>query len=151
MVEQFCSGNFQSEPEEYRTQSENRNESQPRKSKSGNVLVMLIILIVIIVLINSCSNFFKGEPPIIGDHKTETVPAKGIVWEDFRESDLGYKNRYGVWEEIVEQQVQGCDMTFAEFKEEVLKYNPRLKEDGYEFKKNVIYKLPECSNNSPGK
>jgi hypothetical protein len=49
-----------------------------------------------------------------------------------------------VWFEIVMSQVEGSGMTARQFFDQVVERNPALARDGYEFKKDKLYLLPQC-------
>jgi len=67
-----------------------------------------------------------------------------IVWVQHRPDDLGRKSRSKVWEQIVSDEVKASGMTPGKFYDLVVKHNPQLVEDDYEFKKGKTYLLPEC-------
>ena len=67
-----------------------------------------------------------------------------IVWEEYPFDDLANKNRSMVWEEIVLTEVEGSGMTASQFYDLVVEKNPHLAVDGYEFKGDKKYLLPEC-------
>lgn len=50
-------------------------------------------------------------------------------------------NRWDAWEKFVQPRI--TELNWAEFKEEVVKYNPQLIEDEYIFLQNKTYLMPE--------
>jgi hypothetical protein len=67
-----------------------------------------------------------------------------VVWVEHPANDLAGKNRSMVWFEIVMSQVEGSGMTARQFFDQVVERNPELAQDGYEFKEDKLYLLPEC-------
>jgi hypothetical protein len=89
------------------------------------------------------------SPSTVTDETSlQPVSASGetctIVWVKHGADDLAGKNRSMVWEEIVQAQVHGSGLSPREFYNLVIKHNPDLVTDGYEFKKGKTYFLPEC-------
>ena len=87
------------------------------------------------------------EPSLQSLQPTATAAAEitcTIVWEEHPRDDLGGKTRSMVWNQVVEQQVQGSGMTPREFYDLVAEQNPELVADGYEFKRGKTYLLPRC-------
>ena len=78
--------------------------------------------------------------PSVVDTGSECV----IVWVQHQPDDLGKKSRSKVWEQIVSDEVKASGMTPRKFYDLVVKHNPQLVEDDYEFKKGKTYLLPEC-------
>jgi len=92
---------------------------------------------------------FGRRLPTTGEVKTS--PSGKITWT--RRLTGFYGNRWQAWEQFVKDQVPG--ITWQEFKDQVLVYNPHLEADGYIFRREKEYLLPEISHEpsppSPGK
>lgn len=67
------------------------------------------------------------------------VTANGISWSRSLTSFSG--NRWQAWQQYVEGQVNG--ITWEQFKDDVLIYNPDLEADGYVFQAGKQYLLPQ--------
>ena len=72
-------------------------------------------------------------------------PPEEITWT--RKLTGFYGNRWQAWEQFVKSQVPG--ITWHEFKDQVLVYNPHLETDGYVFRPEKEYLLPEISHEPP--
>lgn len=81
----------------------------------------------------------EGEPP------PPPPPPEEITWT--RKLTGFYGNRWQAWEQFVKGQVPG--ITWHEFKDQALIYNPQLEADGYIFRPEKEYLLPEISHEPP--
>lgn len=86
---------------------------------------------------------FSTSQPAKETSPTHPTTCK-IVWGDYPGDDLGNKSRWMVWDQIVSKQVAGSGMEATQFYKEVVEHNPGLAEDGYEFKHEKNYQLPQC-------
>ena len=92
----------------------------------------------------------ESSSTVIADATSQPEPILGaggtcnIIWVEHKEDNLAAKNRSIVWDEIVAAQVIGSGMTVREFYDSVVERNPVLVTDGYEFKKETTYLLPQC-------
>jgi hypothetical protein len=67
------------------------------------------------------------------------IPTGGISWSRSLTGFTG--NRWQVWQQYVEGQVNG--ITWEQFKDDVLIYNPDLEADGFVFQASKQYVLPQ--------
>lgn len=77
------------------------------------------------------------EPIINKDDETQTQV--NISWSHKLTGLSG--SRWDIWEKVVQSQETG--LSWTEFKDEVVKYNPQLVEDEYVFMPDKEYVLPE--------
>ncbi|MGB0384564.1 MAG: cellulase family glycosylhydrolase [Ardenticatenaceae bacterium] len=68
----------------------------------------------------------------------ENITGSSILWNRTLTGFQG--TRWSCWEQVVKDQVQG--LSWQQFVEPVLEYNPVLKDDGHIFKKEKTYLLP---------
>ncbi len=80
----------------------------------------------------------SGEP--LGDVGPAAVHRPDAV--SWTRTITGFSgNRWNCWQKFVMNQVAG--ITWDEFKDQVVEYNPTLRNEGYLFKANKSYRLPE--------
>jgi hypothetical protein len=75
------------------------------------------------------------------DSTTESIMSQEVRWT--RTLSGYYGNRYEVWERFVQPTIPG--LSWNEFKEQVLIYNPQLVTDGNIFHTDKLYIIPELN------
>lgn len=87
-----------------------------------------------------------GSEESLGNVSSVAVRRPGAV--SWTRTITGFSgNRWNCWQKFVMNQVAG--LTWDEFKDQVVEHNPTLRDDGYVFKANKRYKLPEQVTEQP--
>jgi hypothetical protein len=87
-----------------------------------------------------------GSEELLGDVSPAAVHRPGAV--SWTRTITGFSgNRWNCWQKFVMNQVAG--ITWDEFRDQAVEHNPTLPDDGYVFKVNKSYKLPEQVTEQP--